>query len=129
MSPALVSDLRDRHAPDRVAVHGWTNPAGGRIPGAALAEPASIKPILVDLDFPAEPPRVASARGPPLDDLDQAPTFDLTDLAPPTLRGHSPDGVDNTTEQVGFARSSERTTADRIGFRMARASFNLLKRR
>ena len=49
---------------------------GGQMPGAALTEPTSVKPILVHLGLPSEPPRVASARDPPLDELDQMPAFE-----------------------------------------------------
>lgn len=38
--------------------------------------------MLVHLGLPAEPPRVAPARDPPLDDLDQTPTFDPADPVP-----------------------------------------------
>jgi hypothetical protein len=34
------------------------------------------------LGLPAELPTIAPARAPPLDDLDQTPAFDLTDLEP-----------------------------------------------
>ena len=46
---------------------------------AFLTDPASVKPILVHLGLPAEPPRVAPARDPPLDDLDQTPAIDPAD--------------------------------------------------
>jgi len=49
---------------------------------AFLSEAASVKPVLVHLRLPTEPPLVAPARGPPLDGLDQTPTFDLTAPAP-----------------------------------------------
>ena len=49
---------------------------------AFLTDPASVKPILVHLGLPAEPPRVAPARDPPLDDLDQTPAFDPADPVP-----------------------------------------------
>jgi hypothetical protein len=52
------------------------------MPGAALTEPASVKPILLHLGLPAEPPPVAPAHDPPLDGSNQTPTFDLTDPAP-----------------------------------------------
>ena len=47
-----------------------------------LTVPASVKPILVRLGLPAEPPRAAPAREPPLDDLDQSPAFDPADRVP-----------------------------------------------
>ena len=49
---------------------------------AFLSEAASVEPGLVHLGLPTEPPLVAPARGPPLDGLDQTPTFDLTAPAP-----------------------------------------------
>ncbi len=51
---------------------------GGQMPGAAVTEPASIKPILDHLGLPTEPPRVAPARGPPDESLafDQSPRHD-----------------------------------------------------
>ena len=49
---------------------------------AFLTEPASVKPILLHLGLPAGPPPVAPARDPPLDGINQTPTFDLTDPAP-----------------------------------------------
>jgi len=51
---------------------------------AFLTEPTSVKSLLEHLGLPAEPPALAPARAPPLDDLDQTPAFDLTDreLAP-----------------------------------------------
>lgn len=61
------------------------------MPGAALTEPAPVKPIPVHLGLPAEPPRVASARGPPLDGLEQIPSFDLTDRAPSVPRSSGPE--------------------------------------
>ena len=53
-----------------------------RLIAFVITEPASLKPILVHLELPAEPPPVAPARGPPLDGLDQTPAFELTDPAP-----------------------------------------------
>ena len=52
--------------------------------GAVLAEPALVKPVLVHLGLPAEPLPVAPARGPPREDVNQSPTFYLTDPAPVT---------------------------------------------
>ena len=49
---------------------------------AFLTDPASVKPILVHLGLPAGPPRVAPARDPPLDDLDQTSAFDPVDPVP-----------------------------------------------
>jgi len=49
---------------------------------AFLTDPASVKPILVHLGLPAEPPRVAPARDPPLDDFDQTSAFDPADPVP-----------------------------------------------
>jgi hypothetical protein len=49
---------------------------------AFLTEPASVKPVLVHLDLPADPPLVAPAHGPPLGGLDQTSAFDLNDPAP-----------------------------------------------
>jgi len=49
---------------------------------AFLTEPASVKPILVHLRLPAEPPPVAPERDPPLDAINQPPAFDPTDPAP-----------------------------------------------
>ena len=49
---------------------------------AFLTESASVKPVLLHLGLPAEPPRVTPARSPPLDDLDQSPTCDQIDPAP-----------------------------------------------
>ncbi len=48
------------------------------MPGAAVTEPASIRPILDHLGLPTEPPRVAPARGPPEQsfDFDQRPRHD-----------------------------------------------------
>jgi hypothetical protein len=51
------------------------------MPGAALTAPASVKPILVHLGLPTEPPPVAPVRDPALVGLNQTPTFDLTDPA------------------------------------------------
>ena len=47
-----------------------------------LTEPASVKSVLEHLGLPTEPPAIAPARPPPLDDLDQTPAFDLTDPEP-----------------------------------------------
>ena len=51
---------------------------GGQMPGAAVTEPPSIKPIFDHLGLPTEPPRVAPARGPPDESLafDQSPRHD-----------------------------------------------------
>jgi hypothetical protein len=49
---------------------------------AFLTEPTVVKPILVHLGWPSEPPRVALPRDPPLDDLDQTPAFDPADPEP-----------------------------------------------
>ena len=49
---------------------------------AFLTDAAAVKPIFVHLGLPAEPPRVARARDPPLDDLDQTPAFDPADPVP-----------------------------------------------
>ena len=49
---------------------------------AFLTEPASVKPVLLHLGLPAEPPPVAPARDPPLDGINRTPTFDLTGPAP-----------------------------------------------
>lgn len=49
---------------------------------AFLTDPASVKPILVHLGLPAEPPPLAPARDPPLEGIDQTPAFDMTDPAP-----------------------------------------------
>ena len=49
---------------------------------AFVTQSAAVKPVLLHLDLPAEAPSVAPARGPPLDDIDQSPSFDLTDPAP-----------------------------------------------
>ena len=46
---------------------------------AFLTEPASVEAILVHLDLPSEPPRVAPARDPPLEELNQTPAFDPAD--------------------------------------------------
>ena len=50
------------------------------MPGAAVTEPASLKPILDHLGLPTEPLRVAPARGPPHADehMDQRSLFDTT---------------------------------------------------
>ena len=49
---------------------------------AFLTEPTSVKPILVHLGLPIEPPRDAPARDPPLEELDQTPAFDPADPEP-----------------------------------------------
>ena len=49
---------------------------------AFLTDPASVKPMLVRLGLPVEPPRVAPARDPPLDEFDQTPAFDPADPVP-----------------------------------------------
>lgn len=48
---------------------------------AFLTDPPVVSAILLHLDLPHRPPRVAPARGPPQGDflLDQSPTFDLTE--------------------------------------------------
>lgn len=46
---------------------------------AFLTEPASVEAILVHLGLPSRPPRVAPARDPPLEALDQRPAFDPAD--------------------------------------------------
>jgi hypothetical protein len=52
------------------------------MPGAALTEPASVKPILVHPGIPAEPPPVAPAGDRPLGGMNQTPTFEPTAPAP-----------------------------------------------
>lgn len=51
---------------------------------AFLTDPPVVSAILLHLDLPHRPPRVAPARGPPQGDflLDQSPTFDLTEPEP-----------------------------------------------
>ena len=49
---------------------------------AIVTQSASVKPVLLHLGLPAEAPSVAPRRGPPLDDIDQSPAFDLTDPTP-----------------------------------------------
>ena len=49
---------------------------------ALVTQRAAVKPVVLQLDLPAEAPSVTPARGPPLDDIDQSPSFDLTDPAP-----------------------------------------------
>ena len=49
---------------------------------AFLTDPASVKPMLVHLGLPAQPPRVAPARDPRLEDLDQTPAIDPADPIP-----------------------------------------------
>ena len=49
---------------------------------AVVTQSASVKPASLHLGLPAEAPSAAPARDPPVDDIDQSPTFDLTDPAP-----------------------------------------------
>ena len=58
--------------------------------GAAITEPALVKPILVHLGLPPDPPTVAPARRPPLLDINQTLVFDPTDPEP--VPGESRDG-------------------------------------
>ncbi len=49
---------------------------------AFLTEPTSVKSVLEHLGLPTEPPVLAPARAPPLDDVDQVSAFDLADPEP-----------------------------------------------
>ncbi len=50
---------------------------------AFVSEPASVARILEHLELPPTPPPLAPARGPPLDDAEQARAFDPTTAAEP----------------------------------------------
>ena len=79
--PALVPNLRRRYASDRIDVQDVLMPREAGCRERPSPSPHRSSPSSCISAYPPPPP-VAPARDPPLDGINQTPTFDLTDPAP-----------------------------------------------